>query len=197
MSADEMDTGRRRFLTAATTVIGGIGAAFVAYPFIASWSPSEKARALGAPIEVDISKIEPGQKITVEWRGQPIFIVNRSKESLNLLPSIEKNLRDPLSLESVQPVYAKNEYRSLKENILVVLGLCTHLGCVPLFKPVIGSLEAGWEGGFFCPCHGSKYDMAGRVYKGVPAPLNLPVPPYKYLSDTIILVGDDKEQGVS
>jgi ubiquinol-cytochrome c reductase iron-sulfur subunit len=197
MSADEMDTGRRRFLTAATTVIGGIGAAFVAYPFIASWSPSEKARALGAPIEVDISKIEPGQKITVEWRGQPIFIVNRSKESLNLLPSIEKNLRDPLSLESIQPVYAKNEYRSLKENILVVLGLCTHLGCVPLFKPVIGSLEAGWEGGFFCPCHGSKYDMAGRVYKGVPAPLNLPVPPYKYLSDTIILVGDDKEQGVS
>lgn len=197
MNADEMDTGRRRFLTATTTVIGGIGAAFVAYPFIASWSPSEKARALGAPVEVDISKIEPGQKITVEWRGQPIFIVNRSKESLNLLPAVDKNLRDPLSLESVQPTYAKNEYRSIKENILVVLGICTHLGCVPLFKPVAGSLEAGWEGGFFCPCHGSKYDMAGRVYKGVPAPLNLPVPPYKYLSDTVILVGDDKEQGVS
>jgi ubiquinol-cytochrome c reductase iron-sulfur subunit len=191
MTGDEMDAGRRRFLTAATTVIGGLGAAFVAYPFAASWLPSEKAKALGAPVEVDISKIEPGQKITVAWRGQPIFVVHRSEESLKLLPSVDNLLWDPKSEESAQPLYAKNEYRSRKENILVLVGICTHLGCVPLYKPTIGSIEPGWEGGFFCPCHGSKYDMAGRVYKGVPAPLNLPVPPYQYLSETVILIGDD------
>lgn len=193
MAGDETDTGRRRFLTAATTVIGGIGAAFVAYPFAASWLPSEKAKALGAPVEVDLSKIELGQKITVAWRGQPIFVVHRSPESLKLLPSVDELLRDPKSDESLQPDYAKNEFRSRRENILVLVGICTHLGCVPLYKPAVGSLEPGWEGGFFCPCHGSKYDMAGRVYKGVPAPLNLPVPPYKYLSDTILLIGDDAE----
>lgn len=197
MNADEMDNGRRRFLTAATTVIGGIGAAFAAYPFVASWLPSEKARALGAPIEVDISKIEMGQKITVPWRGQPIFVVHRSPESLKLLPTVDKELRDPASLESQQPPYAKNEYRSIKENILVLIGICTHLGCVPLYKPEVGSVEAGWEGGFFCPCHGSKYDMAGRVYKGVPAPLNLVVPPYQYLSETLIRIGDDSKEGAA
>lgn len=186
-----IDSGRRRFLTAMTTVMGGIGAAFVAYPFLASWAPSEKARALGAPVEVDISKIEIGQKITVAWRGQPVFIVHRSSESLKTLPSVVRNLRDPESLESVQPIYAKNEYRAIRQDILVLIGICTHLGCVPLFKPELGSIEAGWEGGFFCPCHGSKYDMAGRVYKGVPAPLNLPVPPYKFVSDTVLMIGDD------
>lgn len=193
MNADEMDAGRRRFLTAATTVIGGIGAAFVAYPFAASWMPSDKTRALGAPVEVDISKIEPGQKITVAWRGQPVFVVRRTEESLKLLPSVDSLLRDPYSEESVQPEYAKNEYRSRKESILVLVGICTHLGCVPLYKPVVGSIEASWEGGFFCPCHGSKYDMAGRVYKGVPAPLNLVVPPYKFLSETLLIVGDDSQ----
>ncbi len=191
MTTEEVDKGRRRFLTAATTVIGGVGGAFVAYPFIASLLPSAKAKALGAPVDIDISKIELGQKITVPWRGQPIFVVHRTPESLKLLPSVDKELRDPNSLESVQPPYAKNEYRSIKENILVMIGICTHLGCVPLYKPGIGSVEAGWEGGFYCPCHGSKYDMAGRVYKGVPAPLNMAIPPYKYLSETIIRIGED------
>jgi ubiquinol-cytochrome c reductase iron-sulfur subunit len=191
---NKLDKGRRRFLTTATTVIGGIGAAFVAYPFISYWSPSEKTKALGAPVDVDISKIELGQKITVPWRGQPIFVVYRTSESLKLLPKVDKELRDPNSNESVQPPYCKNEYRSIKENILVLVGICTHLGCVPVYKPEVGSIEPGWEGGFFCPCHGSKYDMAGRVYKGVPAPLNLAIPPYKYVSETIIRIGDDTPQ---
>ncbi len=195
MSADEMDTGRRRFLTATASVIGGIGAVCAAFPFLASWTPSIRARALGAPIDVDISKIEPGQKITVAWRGQPIFIVHRTREELDGLTIVAEHLRDPLSQESVQPTYADNIYRSIKPDILVLIGICTHLGCVPLYKPEVGSVETGWEGGFFCPCHGSKYDMAGRVYKGVPAPLNLPVPPYQYINDTLIRVGDDGQQG--
>ncbi len=198
MNADEMDVGRRRFLTAATSVIGGVGAAFVAYPFLASWSPSEKTRALGAPVEVDLSKLEPGQKITIAWRGKPVFIVNRTKNYLDHLAAVNNDvLRDPLSEEPQQPPYATNAYRSIKEDILVVIGICTHLGCVPLFKPEVGVIDSSWEGGFFCPCHGSKYDLAGRVYKGVPAPLNLVVPPYKYKSDTIIVVGEDNQQGVA
>lgn len=197
MSADEMDTGRRRFLTATASVIGGIGAACAAFPFVASWTPSIRAQALGAPVDVDISKIEPGQKITVAWRGQPIFVVRRTKEELDGLTLVSEHLRDPQSKESVQPTYADNIYRSIKPDILVLVGICTHLGCVPLYKPEAGSIEAGWEGGFFCPCHGSKYDMAGRVYKGVPAPLNLPVPPYQYMSDTLIRIGDDNSQGAA
>jgi len=191
MNADEIDAGRRRFLTAATTVIGGVGVAFAAFPFLASWSPSSKARALGAPVDVDISKIEEGQKITVAWRGKPVFVVRRTKEMLALLPSVESHLRDPLSHESEQPKYAANEFRSIKEDLFVVIGICTHLGCVPLYKPKVGELEPDWQGGFFCPCHGSKYDLAGRVFKGVPAPLNLPIPPYEYVSDTVIRVGED------
>jgi ubiquinol-cytochrome c reductase iron-sulfur subunit len=197
MNADEMDMGRRRFLTVTTSVIGGIGAAFVAFPFAASWEPSVRARALGAPVEVDISKIEPGQKITVAWRGQPVFVVHRTKEELENLKLVTSYLRDPDSKESVQPKYADNPYRSEKPEIFVVIGICTHLGCVPLYKPEIKSVDATWEGGFFCPCHGSKYDMAGRVYKGVPAPLNLPVPPYQFLSDSKILVGEDVKQGAA
>lgn len=188
---------RRRFLTAATSVVGGIGAAFVAYPFLASWMPSEKAQALGAPVEVDISKIEPGQKITVPWRGQPIFVVHRTKKELDELPRLNDLLRDPESKEPQQPKYADNLFRSIKEDILVVVGICTHLGCVPLYKPEIGSVEPGWEGGFFCPCHGSKYDMAGRVYKGVPAPLNLVVPPYRYSKETVIVIGEDQGKAAS
>lgn len=195
MSADEMDTGRRRFLTATASVIGGIGAACAIFPFAASWTPSVRTKALGAPVDVDISKIESGQKITVAWRGQPIFVVRRTKEELNSLTLVSEHLRDPHSQESVQPTYADNVYRSIKPDILVLIGICTHLGCVPLYKPEAGSVEAGWEGGFFCPCHGSKYDMAGRVFKGVPAPLNLPVPPYQYISETLIRVGDDSQQG--
>jgi ubiquinol-cytochrome c reductase iron-sulfur subunit len=196
MSVDEMDVGRRKFITAATTVVGGIGVACASLPFILSWSPSEKARALGAPVDVDISKIEPGQKITVAWRGQPIFLVNRTNEMLTPLsnPNFESQLRDPKSEEPQQPKFADNIYRSIKENLLVVIGICTHLGCVPLFKPQKNEVEAGWEGGFFCPCHGSKYDLSGRVYKGVPAPLNLVVPPYQYLSDTIVRVGELNEK---
>lgn len=191
MTADEPDQGRRRFLTSAVTVVGGIGTAFIAYPFLASWMPSVKTKALGAPVEVNISKIEPGQRITVPWRGQPIFVVHRTPQELATLPKLDNVLRDPLSKEHQQPKYATNLYRSIKENILVVVGICTHLGCVPLYKPEIGSIEPSWEGGFFCPCHGSKYDMAGRVYKGVPAPLNLVVPPYKYISENILVIGED------
>ncbi len=193
MSVDEADLGRRRFLTATASVIGGIGAACAAFPFLASWAPSIRTRALGAPVEVDISKIEPGQKITVAWRGQPIFVVHRTKEELDNLTLVTNQLRDPNSKEPQQPSYADNLYRSIKPDILVLIGICTHLGCVPLYKPTVGSIEAGWEGGFFCPCHGSKYDLAGRVYKGVPAPLNLPVPPYQYVSDTLIRIGEDSQ----
>lgn len=195
MSVDEVDRGRRRFLTAATSVIGGVGAACAIFPFIASWEPSVKAQALGAPVEVDISKLESGQKITVAWRGLPIFVVNRPKDAIEHLSLVESHLRDPLSHESQQPKYADNFYRSIKENIFVVEAVCTHLGCVPLYKPEIGSIDADWQGGFFCPCHGSKYDMAGRVYKGVPAPLNLVIPPYEYKTDTLIVIGTDSQKG--
>ena len=197
MAADEMDTGRRRFLTASASVIGGVGAAFAAYPFLASWAPGVKARALGAPIDVDISKIEPGQKLTVAWRGQPVFVVHRTQEELATLEKVTSFLRDPDSKEPQQPKYADNVYRSIKPDLLVLIGICTHLGCVPLYKPEVGSVDASWEGGFFCPCHGSKYDMAGRVYKGVHAPLNLVVPPYTFLKDTIIRVGEDTEKGTT
>lgn len=191
MSADEMDTERRKFLTAATGVVGGLGAALAAIPFAGSWLPSAKAKALGAPVEVDVSKIEAGQKVTVSWRGQPIFVVHRTEEMLATLPKMDSQLRDPNSDDPQQPKYAANATRAIKEKFLVVVGICTHLGCVPLYKPKMGSLEPSWQGGFFCPCHGSKYDMAGRVYKGVPAPTNLPVPPYKYLSDNRLVIGED------
>jgi ubiquinol-cytochrome c reductase iron-sulfur subunit len=192
MDAEGTDTARRRFLTATASVIGGVGVACAAFPFIASWTPSVRARALGAPVEVDISKLEPGQKLTVAWRGQPIFIVHRTQEELNSLALVTSELRDPLSRESIQPSYAANVYRSIKPDILVLIGICTHLGCVPLYKPELGSVQADWGGGFFCPCHGSKYDMAGRVYKGVPAPLNLVVPPYQFVTDTQLLIGSDQ-----
>lgn len=194
MTVEEMDVNRRRFLTTTTSVVGGIGLACAAIPFISSWQPNAKAKALGAPVEVDISKLELGQKITVPWRGQPIFVVHRTPDELSALAGLDPKLRDPFSQEPQQPKYATNEYRSIKKDILVVIGICTHLGCVPLFKPEVNSVETGWEGGFFCPCHGSKYDLAGRVYKGVPAPLNLVIPPYEYLSDTRILIGSDKKE---
>lgn len=197
MSVEEMDPNRRRFLVSATSVIGGVGLACAAIPFVTSWEPSAKTKALGAPVEVDISKIEPGQKITVAWRGQPIFVVHRTSDELATLPDLDPQLRDPYSAEPQQPKYATNEWRSIKKDFLVVIGICTHLGCVPLYKPDVNSVEAGWEGGFFCPCHGSKYDMAGRVYKGVPAPLNLVVPPYQYLSESRLLIGQDNKEGTT
>jgi ubiquinol-cytochrome c reductase iron-sulfur subunit len=192
-NADQIDKQRRRFLTQATAVVGGLGLGLAAIPFVGSWLPSAKAKALGAPVELDISKIEPGQKITVAWRGQPVFVVHRTDTTLKELQSttITNKLRDPGSAESIQPEYAKNPYRSSREHFLVVVGICTHLGCVPVYNPKVGSIEPSWLGGFFCPCHGSKYDMSGRVYKGVPAPTNLTVPPYKYVSDNKLLIGSD------
>jgi len=195
MSVDELDTDRRRFLTATTAVIGGVGAAFCAVPFISSWQPSAKAEALGAPVEVDVSKILPGQKITLSWRGQPIFVVHRTSSGIETLKELEGKLRDPESKRSIQPEYAKNRFRSINDSYVVLLGSCTHLGCVPLYKPKPGSVDSDWQGGFFCPCHGSKFDLAGRVYKGVPAPTNLPVPPHKYLNDTLLLVGEESAEG--
>jgi ubiquinol-cytochrome c reductase iron-sulfur subunit len=192
MSTDA-DAGRRRFLTASVAVVGGVAAAGVAVPFVAAWQPSERARAFGAPVEVDISKIEPGQMITSQWRGKPVWIVNRTPEILQALPGIDDRLRDPQSTQDQQPVYAKNEFRSIKPELLVLIGICTHLGCSPSYvKANAAPLGPGWEGGFFCPCHGSKFDYAGRVYAGVPAPTNLVVPPHKYLSDTQILIGADE-----
>ena len=194
MQNEGVDKGRRRLLVAATTAIGAVGVGFMAVPFISSMSPSAKAQAAGAPVEADISKLDPGQRITVEWRGKPVWIVRRSEEMLSDLKKIGDRLRDPNSdVESQQPPYAKNLYRSIKPEVLVVVGICTHLGCSPLYRPEVAPADLGddWPGGFFCPCHGSRFDLAGRVYQGVPAPLNLVVPPYKYLSDTHLLVGDD------
>ena len=193
MSGNEVNPSRRRFLTAATTVIGGVGVGFALVPFISSMEPSAKARAAGAPIRADISKIESGQMIRVKWRGKPVWVVNRTKEMLDALPTLDSELRDPNSNESEQPDYAKNEYRSIKPEYLVLIGICTHLGCSPTYRPDVAPADLGkdWKGGFFCPCHGSRFDLAGRVFKGVPAPLNLVVPPYRYLSDTEIEVGND------
>ncbi len=193
MSNGEVNNGRRRFLTAATSVVGAAGAVGVAVPFVGSWNPSAKAKAAGAPVKANISKIEPGQMITVEWRGKPVYIVRRTAEALEGLHEMDPLLRDPDSDESIQPEYAKNEYRSMKEEYLILIGLCTHLGCAPMFEPEVGSVDIGsgheWLGGFFCPCHGSKYDLAGRVFKGVPAPTNLEVPPYMYESDGVVVIG--------
>lgn len=197
MSDYGVDTRRRRFLTVAASVVGGVGAGYTMVPFVASMLPSERAKAAGAPVEADISKLESGQKINVEWRGKPVWIVRRTEDMLASLPEVVSQLRDPESLEPQQPSYAQNETRSIKQEVLVVIGICTHLGCSPTFRPELAPEDLGgdWKGGFFCPCHGSKFDLAGRVYKGLPAPLNLPIPPYRYMSDTLILIGED--QGVA
>ncbi|MBD1389913.1 ubiquinol-cytochrome c reductase iron-sulfur subunit [Neiella sp. HB171785] len=190
MSNAPVDSGRRRFLTATTAVVGGAGCAFAAVPFIASWNPSAKAKAAGAPVEVDISKLEPGQLIRVDWRGQPVWVVNRTQAALDELKAVEDQLKDPASDEPQQPEFAKNQYRSLKPEILVAVGLCTHLGCSPTYLPdTFGEQVSGVKSGFFCPCHGSKFDMAGRVFQNVPAGLNLVIPPYTFVDDTTILVG--------
>lgn len=193
MSEDEFNSSRRKFLTNATVVVGSVGAAFAAVPFLGSWMPSKKAEALGAPVEVDLSKLEVGSQLSVLWRGNPVWIVRRSKEALATLPKVDSKLRDPNSEVDMQPAYAKNEYRSIKEEFLVLVGLCTHLGCVPTYRPDKGGIEADWLGGFYCPCHGSKYDLAGRVFKGVPAPTNMVVPPHRYIDDNKILIGEDSE----
>ena len=195
MSADGVDLKKRRTLTAATSVVGAVGAGFVVYPFLAAWAPSEKAKAAGAPVEADISKLEPGQMLRVKWRGKPVWIVYRTEQNLNDLSSLDGELLDPASDDTgQQPEYCKNPTRSIKDKYLVAVGICTHLGCSPTYRPDLGAADLGgdaWKGGFFCPCHGSKFDLAGRVYSGVPAPKNLEIPPYHYLTDTTILVGAD------
>ncbi|WP_274585607.1 ubiquinol-cytochrome c reductase iron-sulfur subunit [Neisseria leonii] len=193
MSNQEINQGRRRFLTLATAGAGGLAAAGVAVPLVASWFPSEKAKAAGASIEIDISKIESGQMLTAEWRGKPIWVVNRTEQQLKDLASLDGNLVDPASDADQQPEYCKNETRAIKPQYWVAVGICTHLGCSPTYRPDIGPADLGadWKGGFFCPCHGSKFDIAGRVYKGVPAPSNLVIPPHKYLDDATLLVGED------
>ena len=196
MSNDGVNAGRRRFLVAATSVVGAAGAVGAAVPFVGSWFPSAKAKAAGAPVKVNISKIEPGQQIVAEWRGQPVFILNRTEEMLQALPKIDAELADPNSQASVQPEYVNPEVRSIKPEILVLVGLCTHLGCSPSFRPEVAPTDLGaqWVGGYFCPCHGSRYDLAGRVYKSQPAPLNLPVPPHSYESADVIILGVDQEK---
>ncbi|HET9031674.1 MAG TPA: ubiquinol-cytochrome c reductase iron-sulfur subunit [Dokdonella sp.] len=192
MANDGVDLGRRRFLTATTAVVGGVGVAVAAIPFIKSWQPSARAKTSGAPVEADISKLELGQMVTYEWRGQPIWIIHRTKPQLDALPSQDSRLRDPSSsVETQQPTYAVNEYRSRKPELLVLVGICTHLGCSPKMHGELKPepFDPEWKGGFFCPCHKSRFDMAGRVYDGVPAPTNLVVPPYYFVDDTHIMIG--------
>ncbi|MDR2876160.1 MAG: ubiquinol-cytochrome c reductase iron-sulfur subunit [Methylobacillus sp.] len=197
MANQEVDQSKRRFLIAATAVAGGVATAAVATPFVMSMLPSERAKAAGAPVEVDISKIEPGSMITAEWRGKPVWLINRTDEMLAQLDKIDaKLLNDPKLDVPQQPDYAKNPTRSIKPNLMVMLGICTHLGCSPTSKLKPGGEEGmgnDWPGGFYCPCHGSKFDLEGRVFAGSPAPINLEVPPHKYLSDTRLLIGADKE----
>ncbi len=196
MSSDAVvDKGKRRFLIAATSVVGAVGAGFWLVPFVSSMLPSEKAKAAGAPVEADIGKLEPGQLIRVEWRGKPVWILKRTPEALASLDAIEGELRDGVSEQSIQPEYCKNAGRSIKPEIFLAVGICTHLGCSPTFRPEIAPSDLGkdWQGGFFCPCHGSKFDLAGRVYAGVPAPTNLVIPPHKYITDSLILIGEDNE----
>ncbi|MBC3956499.1 MULTISPECIES: ubiquinol-cytochrome c reductase iron-sulfur subunit [Pseudomonas] len=195
MSNDGVNDGRRRFLVAATSVLGAAGAVGAAIPFVGSWSPSAKARAAGAPVKVNIGKIEPGQQMVAEWRGQPVFILRRTPEILDNLGKLTGQLSDPQSRASVQPAYVDPSVRSIRPDIVLLVGICTHLGCSPTFRPEVAPVDLGkdWLGGYFCPCHGSHYDLAGRVYKSQPAPLNLPVPPYSYESDTVIVIGVDQE----
>ena len=195
MNDSPSDPDRRRFLTTAATVVGGAGAAATAVPFISTMKPSERAKAIGAPVEVDISDMQPGQLQKVQWQGKPVWILRRTEDEVSALDELDGDMQDPDSGMTQQPDYAQNKYRSIKPEYLVVFGICTHLGCSPTHvrKEDEHQLGSEWGGGFFCPCHGSRFDLAGRVYAGVPAPKNLLVPPHKYLSDTRILVGDDSE----
>lgn len=189
---DPVDQGRRQFLLTSAGVLGAVGALCALKPLLSSWMPSAKAEAKGAPVEVDLSKIEPGQQAIVEWRGKPVWIIRRTKEMLTQLDTENAQLRDPDSLVEQQPSYAKNHYRSIRPEYLVLIGICTHLGCSPKYKPIERELGPDWPGGFFCPCHGSTFDLAGRVFKNVPAPINLAVPPYRFVSDTRIIIGEDE-----
>lgn len=189
----KVDTRKRKFLIAATSAVGGVAVAAVAVPLVMSMMPSARAKAAGAPVEVDISKVEPGMLLTVEWRGKPVWIVNRSQEMLDLMAKHDDKLTDPNSEQLQQPAYCKNAVRSIKPEYLVAVGICTHLGCSPTYRKEVGAADLGadWPGGFFCPCHGSRFDLAARVYKGAPAPTNLVIPPHQYLSDAKLLIGVD------
>ena len=193
---DGVDNGKRRFLTiAATSGVAAVGAGFAAVPFIASWNPSARAKAAGAPVEAEFSKLQPGQMMRVEWRGKPVWIVRRTEKNLKDLASLTDSLRDPASaVKDQQPDYAVNEARSIKPEYSILVGICTHLGCSPTYRPELAPADLGekWVGGSFCPCHGSRFDMAGRVYKNVPAPTNLVVPPHMYLSETRVIIGVDE-----
>ena len=193
MANEEVNTGRRRFLTATTAVVGAVGAGFAAVPFIKSWSPSARARFAGAPVNQDISALAEGAQLVINWRGQPIFIARRSSAMLDVMKSLDNLLADPQSAASDQPKYAQNPTRSIKPEISVLVGVCTHLGCAPEFLPEVKPepFDPDWKGGYFCPCHKSRYDLAGRVLKAQPAPLNLPVPPYHFGSDTMLVIGVD------
>jgi ubiquinol-cytochrome c reductase iron-sulfur subunit len=189
---DDHDHSRRRFLVAATSVVGGAGLVAAAVPFVSYMEPSDRARAAGAPIQVDVSKLEPGQLITVQWRSRPIWVLHRTKDQLKVLPSLDSECKDPKSAEPQQLPVCQNGYRSERPEHFVAVAICTHLGCIPTYRPTIAPQDLGpsWKGGFFCPCHGSRYDLAGRVFHGSPAPLNLPVPPYYYVSDTVLRIGE-------
>jgi len=193
---DEVDLSRRKFLTRATIATGAVGAVFAAIPFIESWRPSERARALGAPVMVDLSKLEPGQMTLPVWRRQPIFVVRRTPDMLKRISGHDGELKDPKSKDSEQPAYASNEVRSRTPEFLVLIAICTHLGCLPKQRFDTGALSASWPGGFWCPCHGSRFDLAGRVFEGSPASVNLRVPPYSFPKETLLLIGAD-EKGVA
>jgi len=193
MSERDTDQGKRQFLVAATTVAGGVAAGAAAVPFVASMLPSERATAAGAPVEVDLTTLAPGERVTVEWQGKPVWIVRRTKEMLDTIRGNDGNVADPQSKKKMQPAYATNEMRAIKDEFLVVVGICTHLGCSPVgkFARQAEAFDPNWQGGFYCPCHGSLFDLAGRVFKNKPAPDNLVVPPHKYLSEMRILIGED------
>lgn len=194
LSDPRLDEERRKFLLTTTSVIGGVGAACALTPFVASWLPSAKAQAAGAPVQVDLSALQPGQQATVEWRGKPVWIIRRTEEMIKQLNDHDDVLRDPQSLVEQQPDYAQNQHRSIKPEYLILVGICTHLGCSPKYDPEVGELGPDWPGGFFCPCHGSKFDLAGRVFKGVPAPINMEVPPYHFISDHVIVIGESENK---
>lgn len=197
MADNGINKSRRRFLVGATSVMGAVGAVGVAVPFVASWQPSARAKAAGAPVQADISRLEPGQRMTVEWRGRPVWIINRTPEMIERTEALDAaSLADPNSDVPQQPEYITGGLRSIKPEIGVLIGICTHLGCSPLFRPEPNAEGVGvdnWPGGFFCPCHGSRFDLAGRVYSNVPAPTNLEVPPYRFENDDIIVIGEDEE----
>ena len=203
MSEQTIDLKKRRFLTKATSVVGAVGVGFVAWPFLSTWSPSAKTKAAGAPIDIDISKLEAGQLVRVLWRKKPVWIFMRDEKALDALNSdgLIKSLDDPDGTgnsKNQQPAYVTSNFRSIKnkESVAVIVGVCTHLGCSPTYRPEPGAADLGgdsWKGGFYCPCHGSKFDLAGRVYAGVPAPTNLVIPPYRYVSDSLIRIGVDPE----